>query len=125
MPFDWSEYLVLAHLLAKEESEDCKRTAISRAYYAVFHAAVALYPDPISTKVDSHQTVWKWFIRKGRLHKKVGVEGQRLKVRRRNADYESEIANVDAEAEHAIQSADRIMGDITRLNPAAQTTNMV
>lgn len=39
MSFDWREYLNLASILSGNADEASQRTAISRAYYAVFHAA--------------------------------------------------------------------------------------
>jgi len=33
--FDWLSYISLADILAKEDSEECYRSATSRAYYGV------------------------------------------------------------------------------------------
>jgi hypothetical protein len=41
MPFDWNDFLTLAEELAARDDQASKRTAISRAYYSVFHAANA------------------------------------------------------------------------------------
>jgi hypothetical protein len=37
--FDWTSYFVLARELAKRPEEASRRTAVSRAYYAIFNKA--------------------------------------------------------------------------------------
>ena len=39
MPFDWTEYARLAEELGTRADEASLRTAISRAYYSVYHQA--------------------------------------------------------------------------------------
>ena len=39
MPFDWTEYARLAEELGTRPDEASLRTAISRAYYSVYHQA--------------------------------------------------------------------------------------
>ena len=40
MPFDWSEFLTLADELGKRADEASLRSALSRAYYYVYHLAL-------------------------------------------------------------------------------------
>jgi hypothetical protein len=40
MPFDWFEYLQLADELGERAEEGALRSAISRAYYYVYHQAL-------------------------------------------------------------------------------------
>jgi len=57
--FDWSEYLRLARDLSANADEASQRTAISRAYYCIYHMASARaiangYPPGGNT----HDKIW-------------------------------------------------------------------
>ena len=41
MPFDWREFLIVAHSLRKETSEGVQRTCIGRTYYYVYNLGLA------------------------------------------------------------------------------------
>ena len=37
MPFDWREFLIIAHELRTDRRESAQRTCLGRAYYYVYH----------------------------------------------------------------------------------------
>lgn len=41
MPFDWREFLIVAHQLRNDPSEGVQRTCLGRAYYYVYHLGLA------------------------------------------------------------------------------------
>jgi uncharacterized protein (UPF0332 family) len=91
-PFDWSDYFKLAGELAKRTEDSCRRTAIGRAYYYVFHLArkrieangFTLFPGG-----DSHKQVWEKFSGSAEADcKKLGEIAKRLKEKRQRADYD-------------------------------------
>ncbi len=63
-PFDWPDYFTLADELSKRTEEHCQRTAVSRAYYYIFHLArqrIINNRFPISRQGDSHRQIWEKF----------------------------------------------------------------
>src|SRR5205809_322908 len=92
--FDWVEYLNLAKELVNDErltsSREAKlRSAISRAYYAVFHKARSIVlPANKSIGFNSHQEVIDTLQRSDdSAQRQMGVNLARLKVHRVKADY--------------------------------------
>jgi len=99
--FDWWHFLFLAKKLAGQdcscnepnpESED--RTAIGRAYYAVYNAALdhinAVDPLYFGRDRARHGDVSGWFLEHGgsnESYRKIGKDLQRLYTERRGADY--------------------------------------
>jgi uncharacterized protein (UPF0332 family) len=119
--FAWADYLRLAkELCTRTESESALRTAISRAYYSAFcTAAWHRYPDgpPFSTQRDRHTIVWNEFRQSGRDCAWIGLNGDRLKRYRINADYEPEFSGDLAKtAELVISEAQKIL-DYCRMHP--------
>ena len=121
MAFDWSEYLTLAHELARRPGEEAAlRSAISRAYYSVYHRAgirlrqnkVPILPDPLGL----HQRQWKVYTdHPDRRCKKIGYDGDRLRESRNRADYDDNIQNVPREAQSAMMLAMGIIGSLLGL----------
>ena len=93
MSFDWNNYLSLAEELADRTDEASKRTAISRAYYCVFnlafaHAVTTAGPKPWNE--PSHSWCWKVYeSTPDDSCRKLGIEGDRMKRRRVDADYKA------------------------------------
>lgn len=91
MPFNWTEYLVLARRLAMNPDVASKRSAISRAYYFVYNVASdrllgngGRFPGGES----SHNWCWNKYQKTpdpGCMQ--LGLDGQRMKARREWADY--------------------------------------
>lgn len=91
-PFEWSDYLDLAErLIEREPDEAALRTAVSRAYYAVYHRASAHIRNnslvPARERL-THRKVWDVFQVAGNVaHADVGFRGRRLHLLRTSADY--------------------------------------
>jgi uncharacterized protein (UPF0332 family) len=90
--FDWNEYLVLAERLARDQpNEAMLRSAISRAYYAVYHRASQYIRSKSlvlpSQRLD-HKIVWRTIKSGSDLRRQdVGNRGDALKQKRVKADY--------------------------------------
>ena len=95
--FDWSSYYSLAQELANQannsELQEARwRSAISRAYYAVFHEAknylqTRVYSNRVFPTKDVHEFVISEFKRLDQTHYKVGIFLERLRLARNKADY--------------------------------------
>lgn len=98
MAFGWEDYLSLANDLSKNQNNEAAlRSAISRTYYAAFNVAKDFLNKngaQISEDTPSvHHGVWNEFRRRGRSGLTVYTNGDRLKKRRGNADYDLEPKN--------------------------------
>jgi uncharacterized protein (UPF0332 family) len=97
MSFDWSTYIDLARNLnaLPEHEQAAQRSAVSRAYYAVFHeASGTLKTNCINTypkdQRKSHDKVWNVY--KGsskRDCRRIGNKAARLMEDRHDADYDA------------------------------------
>ena len=107
--FDWEEFLDLAEELVQRRGDPAaERTAISRAYYAVFHKASAYLirqGERLTFTGEDHALVWRWFRMRGdRLSRAIGHNGRRLIDARRRADYDpAEYRSLSAEAATAVR----------------------
>lgn len=124
MAFEWTAYLVLAQDLAERDDEASHRSAVSRAYYAAFGvAALALAGAGrlIPTDAAAHQFVWSVFKEAddGPLYY-IGLDGERLRKRRRGADYDNVPSMNQESARKAVREADTIIKAIAR-NPVRRT----
>jgi hypothetical protein len=109
MAFQWGDYLQLASRLAGAPDEASRRSAISRAYYAVYNLAVGQANSHGVTIVrvqgfGPHEACWNAYMCVPAVTR-IGVAGDRLKVRRRKADYELVALNWAKEAASAIAEA--------------------
>lgn len=126
MPFDWTNYLRLAENLAREPDDASLRTAISRAYYFAFNIA---FTRAKSTTGESphEESVHKWCWDKYRkspdpTSMKLGVSGDRMKLRRVRADYNSaDIHRIGDEAQRTVEDAREFQADFARLDPRHPT----
>lgn len=97
MSFDWDDYLHLARYLLGLEGiptqEALERCAVSRAYYAAFwKARVALEGEPgqVILKRGVHtEVIHQLSCSNMKQRKKIGVDLQRLKEAREEAEYEA------------------------------------
>ncbi len=126
MSFDWIDYLNLAKELAGQptnpSTQDSKlRSAISRAYYAVFCKARNYLRDnkpevQITNTGTDHIIVWKWFRSQTEIPlKKIGEAGRRLKKDRRKADYDDTIPNLSSLSEKGMIVATQIFSTFKKL----------
>jgi len=111
--FDWTQYLIFAKELSKRSDEAALRSAISRAYYAAFnharaYCAAKAIPVPESFEHSSHKVVWDALLNRGRTLAGAQIQGTRLKRKRHNADYESEVENISEVVQQALAESDAV-----------------
>ncbi len=120
-PFDWSEYHRLAQELVKQTGESSLRTAVSRAYYYVFHLARQRLVDNrfiILEKQDSHKQVWEKFNSSTDFRcRKLAEAAKRLKEKRERADYESHYPQIEKDAPAMVTLAAEFATELARLDP--------
>ena len=132
MPFDFNEFLTLAEELARRNDEASKRSSISRAYYTVYHLAfpraetnVGPYRTrrgatrlPQHKNMPAHAWCWQQYIDTNDIDcGQLGVDGNRMKIRRHTADYDSrDIPSLDAEVQRQLEDARQFQADIAALN---------
>jgi hypothetical protein len=125
MPFNFDEFVTLADELAGRPDEASKRSSISRAYYGVFHRAfpraeanVGPYRNRGDRNLPTHVWCWRQYLDTNDSNcKQIGVNGDRMKKRRQTADYERNIANLQAEVQRQIADAHQFLSDIDALDP--------
>ncbi len=120
--FDWHDYLRLAQQLAPLEDEAAKRTAISRAYYFMFHLArerAMRNGCKLSYAESSHKSVWDVYIRSPDTDcKSLGLEGSRLRERRNVADYDLPFkGRLPDDVQDAIEKAAAFSQRLAALDP--------
>lgn len=108
------EKLKMAETLLKSGGYD---DAVSRAYYAAFHAAQALLlTEGLTT--GTHQGVVNlfglYFVKTGKIHKKFGKYLSNLKDDRENGDYEIYSAIDEESAREAVKEAGEFLQEIRR-----------
>lgn len=111
--FDWNKYLNLAQRLSEETDEECKRSAISRAYYSAYCNARSFLNGKglglIPGKSNDHQATWDAFDKlKIPDLEGISVIGDRLKQKRKKADYDNNVNNLDSLTNRAIREANQI-----------------
>lgn len=119
MPFDWKEYLSLAEELAKRNDEAALRAAVSRAYYAAFCTArnhLRQKGNIIPNSEQTHKIVWESFKQKGKDHAAVYQNGNRLKNKRRQADYDDEVDKLSNLVETALVDAKNVFHWLERIS---------
>jgi uncharacterized protein (UPF0332 family) len=126
MSFDWADFLVLAKELAQQPShlpgsEARQRSAISRAYYAVFcrarnHLRTAHPHLAIPADVEAHGFVRQQFANSADpMSRVVAVNLGRLRDYRNQADYDDQIARPEDTAQMALAYADAAMAALDQL----------
>lgn len=106
--FDWSKYLELAEELGKRVDEASRRSAISRAYYYVYHLALerAEANDFIAVIGGVHTQLWQLFTASPDPDcLKLGTIAVRLKKLRERADYEPMFVRIDEEIPFVLEDA--------------------
>jgi len=132
MPFDFNQFLTLATALAANPDEASQRTAISRAYYTVFHSARGRIELTVGTWEDrknparigrhkdlsSHEWCWKQFRETNDTAcRQIAAEGDRMKTRRTKADYKpADYGNINAEVQRQLVAAAQLQADLAALN---------
>ena len=130
MAFDWNEYLGVATILKTETDgqpnsavvEAKRRTAISRAYYSVYHSALVyattvLGYNPPLHNVSLHRALQtKYKQQSGNTdHREVGKILARLHQYRVNCDYESrDQGNLQSLLSSVVLAVDRVNTILTQ-----------
>jgi uncharacterized protein (UPF0332 family) len=114
MPFNWSDYRIVAATLSQNTDEGSQRTAISRAYYCAYHQALSHIQEhssgfQYSEGRPAHDQVWREFEDKGRSYWEVWDKGNKLKRLRVDADYRPDATINNNTAVLSLKLADRIV----------------
>lgn len=126
MSFNWAGYLRVAEesaILAKTSAAgaDCwRRTSISRAYYAAFHAAAECAESRnkglLQQAGADHHRVIKHFKNATRTDtRNIGFELERLYDNRLRADYSPVMGGLDEECADSLEMAKDILGRVESL----------
>ncbi len=119
--FDWSGYLKLAEELGNRPDEASLRSALSRAYYYVYHLALnraeANRFQPLQGE-GTHTQLW-------RLYKKnpepaclaLALIAERLKEKRERADYRSQFVRIEDEVPEVLKDAREFAAKLAKLPP--------
>lgn len=107
--FVWGDYLTVARRLAAPPTDEADlRTAISRAYYAAYHAAAAFVrAEGILESGHTHVTVWDALAGDAGVDQaEAGRRGHRLKLLRQAADYRNPFpGDIDKQVRFALGEA--------------------
>lgn len=119
--FTWFDYFELAaELAARTGDEAAERTAISRAYYAVFCTARRLLRargERLPGGGRDHVAVWDRFHAiPDPVHRRIADRGRRLRRRRGRADYEDVYAELVRDARSSIRLARLVLTDLEALH---------
>jgi hypothetical protein len=92
MPFDWREFLTVAHGLRNDRSEGVQRTCLGRTYYYVYNLGLTKARTLSFTErpPSLHKKLWDWCQKHtDRTIKQMGVYGLRMHSLRLDADYKN------------------------------------
>jgi uncharacterized protein (UPF0332 family) len=118
MAFDWGEFQKLANELRQRDDEAAKRTAVSRLYYSVYWKARQQLESEgfiLSQRDGSHTQIRREYQKQGRTRKGVGLNGERLHDFRLQADYESEVKDVDEFVKDSFQAAKIVLSYLAQI----------
>lgn len=125
MSFSWSNYLSVAEHLVEYSgqssyAEACFRASISRAYYAALLTARSLLRDQWGIEVpetaEIHTFIPNWFLSENETAQQyIGSLLIYLRNRRRRADYDDNILNVDTLARRSLADAIQVIELLTTL----------
>jgi hypothetical protein len=108
-PFDWNGYYTLANELARRVDEASRRSAISRAYYYVYHLALVRAANngfEILAGEASHRQLWRNYSDSPEPNcRKLAEIAKRLKEKRERADYNKFYPRIDDEINELINDA--------------------
>jgi uncharacterized protein (UPF0332 family) len=117
MPFDWDEYLTLSKKIAARTAtnEALKRTAVSRAYYAVAHIAdiyarTRLSWPGVGRGGGWHSSLAQFYRNQlsNTSFQEVGSKLRTLRDLREECDYDDTITNINGNLSLAISEAEDI-----------------
>lgn len=119
MAFDWQDYLTFAEEIKSRTDEASKRSAISRAYYCVFHKAKSYAISHLGyvyrPENPSHSGMWIKFKNNGKTLNAIFNYGKKLQDFRETADYHDEFHNIDNYLIQAFQSAETALNYLKKV----------
>jgi uncharacterized protein (UPF0332 family) len=119
VPFDWSEYFRLADELGRRPDEAWLRSAISRAYYYVYHLALARAEANAYKALPgegTHTQLWRVFSASPEPDcQRLAAIAARLKEKRERADYENYFVRVAEEVPVLLADAQAFAALLNRL----------
>jgi hypothetical protein len=123
MPFDWREFLIVAHGLRNDTGEGAQRTCLGRAYYYVYNLGLSNARALNFTQEPPglHKKLWAWcqMQRDPRIIK-MGTLGLRMHSIRLDADYrDTPIANLASEVKTQLSRAQTFEGLVAQSNGSA------
>ena len=92
MPFDWREFLIIAHELRTDRRESAQRTCLGRAYYYVYHLGLELAQQMrwSAPSRSVHKALWDWCQKHSDKNvKMLGTLGSRMHALRIDSDYKT------------------------------------
>ena len=117
--FSWTEYLRLATELARNDDEASQRTATSRAYYAVFHAAT-LHAKGNGYSERSHGRLWKMYHADSDANaRRLSALGNQMKVAREDADYVEAVSRVEDALQQQLANAKKFVTILAQVPPTS------
>jgi uncharacterized protein (UPF0332 family) len=120
-PFDWNNYFQLADELAKRSEEAALRTAISRAYYYVYHLALKRatsnsYAFNKDAGEGMHMQLWRVFDASPEPDsRRLFQIGVRMKDMRERADYKPSFARISDAISAILSDAKEFEATLNRL----------
>ena len=117
--FNWSGYLHLAEELSKRSDEASLRSALSRAYYYVYHLALERAEandfKPIHGE-GTHTQLWRLFILSPEpACKQLAILAGRLKEKRERADYNKNFSRIEEEVPEVLLDAHNFAAQLEKL----------
>lgn len=120
-PFNWTGYFKLAEELARRPDEASLRSAISRAYYYIYHLALtrAEANDFVALSGEAtHSQSWRVFSHSPEPGcMKLAQIASRLKEKRERADYRPYYARLGEDVPEMLADAEEFAARLGRLHP--------
>jgi uncharacterized protein (UPF0332 family) len=127
--FDWSKYHDLANELSKRHDEASLRSALSRAYYYVYHIALERAEAnsfTVRAGEGSHTQLWRVFSGSPVAEcQKLAEIASRLKQKRERADYNQRYVRIEEDIPEMLDEVGQFAVKLKQLdhrlpNPASQ-----
>jgi hypothetical protein len=129
MPFDWREFLVLAHSLRNDMREGVQRTCLGRAYYYSYNLGLAKAQTLMFSERPPalHKKLWDWCQKQADpTIRQMGVDGLRMHALRIAADYnDAPIPNVTTEVKRQLARAQAFERLVAQSNGQAPPAALV
>ena len=107
--FDFRAFLEVAEELASHDDEAYRRSALSRAYYAVFRIAWHTLPAPLQMHMGQgrvHVATWNQYAGSAtQASRQIGGIGMRLRKLRDQADYDASLTFSPTRVRRALDEA--------------------